>query len=221
MSSGALTLAIDASTYRGTVAVIAGTEVLATSEVAMRGEREERLMPAIASALGTAGASVADLGRVVVGGGPGSFTSLRIGAALAKGICLVRQIPLAAMPSLALLVAGASHPPADARFLAVLDAMRGDVYAALLEVHGGVVVTSERARLVARGAVEELERSLDAKLVGAGDPPDALPHARGLARLEPSLVREVPISTWEPDYGRLAEAQVRWEAEHGRSLATG
>jgi tRNA threonylcarbamoyladenosine biosynthesis protein TsaB len=83
MSGNALTLAVDASTYRGTVAVLTGQQILATSEVAMRGEREERLMPAIASALGTAGASAADVGRVVVGGGPGSFTSLRIGAALA------------------------------------------------------------------------------------------------------------------------------------------
>ena len=221
MSSNALTLAVDASTYRGTVAVLSGHEVLATSEVAMRGEREERLMPAIAAALGTAGASAADLDRVVVGGGPGSFTSLRIGAALAKGICLVRRIPLGAMPSLALLVAGDARPPNDGQFLAILDAMRGDVYAALLEARDGTIISAERARLVSRASVDELARSLDAQLVGAGDPPTALPHARGLARLAPSLVREVDIGSWEPDYGRLAEAQVKWEADHGRSLSTG
>jgi tRNA threonylcarbamoyladenosine biosynthesis protein TsaB len=28
----------------------------------------------------------------------------------------------------------------------------------------------------------------------------------------------VDLASWEPDYGRLAEAQVRWEAEHGRAL---
>src|SRR6476469_2365331 len=71
MSAG-LTLAIDASTYRGTVAVVREQRVVATSEVAMRGEREERLMPAIAAALGSAGIGVADVERVVVGGGPGS-----------------------------------------------------------------------------------------------------------------------------------------------------
>ena len=73
-----LTLAIDASTYRGTVAVISGGQVIAAAEVAMRGEREERLMPAVAAALGEARIAVADLGRVVAGAGPGSFTSLRI-----------------------------------------------------------------------------------------------------------------------------------------------
>jgi tRNA threonylcarbamoyladenosine biosynthesis protein TsaB len=221
MSGDTLTLAVDASTYRGTVAVLSGRDVIATGEVAMRGEREERLMPAIASALGTAGASAADLARVVVGAGPGSFTSLRIGAALAKGICLVRRIPLAAMPSLALLVAGDAREPKDGRFLAILDAMRGDVYAALLEVKDTSIVSAERARLVPRATVDDLARSLDAQLVGAGDPPGALPHARGLARLAPALVHEVDIARWEPEYGRLAEAQVKWEADHGRSLATG
>ena len=221
MSGGALTLAVDASTYRGTVAVLSGREVVATSEVAMRGEREERLMPAIASALGAASASTADLARVVVGAGPGSFTSLRIGAALAKGICLVRRIPLAAMPSLALLVAGDTRDPKDGRFLVILDAMRGDVYAALVEVKDATIVSAERARLVPRATADDLARSLDAQLVGAGDPPSALPHARGLARLAPTLVREVDIASWEPEYGRLAEAQVKWEADHGRSLAAG
>jgi tRNA threonylcarbamoyladenosine biosynthesis protein TsaB len=221
MSGNALTLAVDASTYRGTVAVLTGQQILATSEVAMRGEREERLMPAIASALGTAGASAADVGRVVVGGGPGSFTSLRIGAALAKGICVVRRIPLGAMPSLALLVAGEAQRPKDGRFLAILDAMRGDVYAALLEARDGMVISAESPRLVPRGSVNDLARSLDAQIVGGGDPPTASPHARGLARLAPSLVHEVDVASWEPEYGRLAEAQVKWEADHGRSLSTG
>jgi tRNA threonylcarbamoyladenosine biosynthesis protein TsaB len=178
-------------------------------------------MPAIADALGAAHASIADLGRVVVGGGPGSFTSLRIGAALAKGICVARSIPLASMPSLALLVAGAPAPPLDGRSLAILDAMRGDVYAALIESSGGMVVAVSQEHLVPRTEVARLSAQLDARVVGDGSPPDAMPHARGVARLDASLVSNVALDTWEPAYGRLAEAQVKWEAEHGRSLATG
>jgi len=219
--SESLTLAIDASTYRGTVAVLAGRRVIATSEVAMRGEREERLMPAIAAALGSAGATVGDLANVVVGGGPGSFTSLRIGVALAKGICVARGIPLAAMPSLALLVAGSDAAAADGRYLAILDAMRGDVHAAVVESRQGMIVACSEAHLVARGAVASVAREHEAQIAGAGEALDAAPHARGLARLDPSLVRAVSLGGWEPAYGRLAEAQVKWEAEHGRSLATG
>lgn len=220
MSDG-LTLAIDASTYRGTVAVLAARRVVATSEVAMRGEREERLMPAIASALGSAGVVVAELAKVVVGAGPGSFTSLRIGAALAKGIAVARGIPIAAMPSLALLVAGADVSLPDGRYLAVLDAMRGDVYTMLLESTGGTVAAAGAEQLVPRAAVNDLARRHGARTVGAGEALDAAPHARGLARLDPSLVRDVSLATWEPAYGRLAEAQVKWETEHGRSLTSG
>jgi len=220
MSAG-LTLAIDASTYRGTVAVVRERRVVATSEIAMRGEREERLMPAIAAALGSAGAGVADVERIVVGGGPGSFTSLRIGAALAKGICVARGIPLAAMPSLALLVAGTDTPVADGRYLAILDAMRGDVYAAIVESSGGIVVGASEAHLVTRAAVPSLAKEQQARVVGAGESLDAAPHARGVVRLAASLVTGVSLASWEPAYGRLAEAQVKWETEHGRSLATG
>lgn len=216
-----LTLAIDASTYRGTVALLGGDRVVATSEVAMRGEREERLMPAIAAALGRAGAAIGDVRRIVAGGGPGSFTSLRIGAALAKGLAVARGIPLAAMPSLALLVAGTDAPIADGRYLAVLDAMRGEVYAAVIESAGGTVVRATRHRLAPRSAVASLAREHAARIIGAGEALVAAPHARGLARLDPSLVHAVSLESWEPDYGRLAEAQVKWETEHGRSLTTG
>jgi tRNA threonylcarbamoyladenosine biosynthesis protein TsaB len=125
------------------------------------------------------------------------------------------------MPSLALLVAGADAPPADGSYLAILDAMRGDVYAATIEARDGSVITVGDEQLVPRRSVTGLASRLNARVVGGGEPPDALPHARGLARLDESLVRDVSLTAWEPAYGRLAEAQVKWEAEHGRSLAAG
>lgn len=219
--SGRLTLAIDASTYRGTVALLDGHKLLATAEVAMRGEREERLMPAVAAALGAAGAAVSDLARVVAGGGPGSFTSLRIGGAIAKGICTARGVPLFAMPSLALLVAGATKPVGDGAYIAILDAMRGDVHAAPVNVRDGRVVSIGDLQLVGRSSVAALAAQHAGRVIGLGEEVDAMPHARGLAMLDVLLVSEVSLAAWEPMYGRLAEAQVKWEAKHGRSLTTG
>src|SRR5665213_2958158 len=83
-----ITLVIDASTYVGTVAVLRDRTVVAEGEALMRGEAEERLMPAVAAVLGEAGSSVRDVNRVICGAGPGSFTSLRIAGAIAKGIVL-------------------------------------------------------------------------------------------------------------------------------------
>jgi tRNA threonylcarbamoyladenosine biosynthesis protein TsaB len=47
----------------------------------------------------------------------------------------------------------------------------------------------------------------------------ATPRAAAVAFVAAPWVREVALATWEPAYGRLAEAQVKWEAAHGRPLA--
>ena len=90
-------LAVDAATYSGSVAVLRGRQLLDEGEVVMRGATEERLMPAIVDVLGRAAVDVADLDGVACGAGPGSFTSLRIAGALAKGIAspLIVSAPLA------------------------------------------------------------------------------------------------------------------------------
>lgn len=218
MSAGAVTLAIDASTYTGTVAVLRGTRVLAAGAVAMRGEKEERLMPAVAAALAAAGTGVEAVHRVVCGGGPGSFTSLRIAASIAKGIATVRGIPLLAVPSLALVVAGQESAPEPGRYLAVLDAMRGDVHAALVRVDAaGQAALESAAMLLPAGDVESVSEREGAIPIGPTQARMARPHARGVSRLEGSLL-PVSLQEWEPTYGRLAEAQVKWEAAHGRAL---
>ena len=99
-----ITLALEASTYAGSVAVIRDGSVVAERDTAMRGEREERLMPAVADALTAAGVAPNAIDRVVCGAGPGSFTSLRIAAAIAKGLALVAGAPLYPVSSLMLLI---------------------------------------------------------------------------------------------------------------------
>jgi tRNA threonylcarbamoyladenosine biosynthesis protein TsaB len=58
--------------------------------------------------------------------------------------------------------------------------------------------------------------------VGPGQEMEAHPHARGVAPILEAILKAGPVDlgAWEPDYGRLAEAQVRWEAAHGRPLTT-
>ena len=218
MSGEAVTLAIDASTYTGTVALLRGTRVLAAGAVAMRGEKEERLMPAVAAALASAGITIDAVDRVVCGGGPGSFTSLRIAASIAKGIATVRGIPLLAVPSLALVVAGQESALEPGRYLAVLDAMRGDVHAALVAVDGaGQAALDSDVMLLPASNVASVAEREGATPIGPAQPRTAWPHARGVYRLESSLLL-VSLQEWEPTYGRLAEAQVKWEATHGRAL---
>jgi tRNA threonylcarbamoyladenosine biosynthesis protein TsaB len=215
-----LTLALDASTYTGTVSLLRDGRAVVERSVAMRGRDEERLMPAVADALAAAGGPSVAIDRVVCGAGPGSFTSLRIAAAIAKGVALAHGVPLFAVSSLLLIGAGAEPPLAPGLFLAVLDAMRGDRYVAELEAGADGVRQSSPVRRVALAAVAAEAARLGATLIGPAEARALSPHARGVARVADrgAMITAVDLATWEPDYGRAAEAQVAWEAAHGRPL---
>jgi tRNA threonylcarbamoyladenosine biosynthesis protein TsaB len=191
--------------------------VLAHREVAMRSGAEEHLLPAIDAALGEAGATTRDLGRIVCGAGPGSFTSLRVSASLAKGIAFAHSLPLFAVPSLALIAADPML--ADGTYLAIMDALRGDVFAGTYLREGDAVTELAPARLVAR---ESLAAVLQATVIGPEEQPRTPPRAANVVRLGAWLeLAPVSLAAWEPDYGRLAEAQVKWEQAHGRPLSVG
>jgi tRNA threonylcarbamoyladenosine biosynthesis protein TsaB len=215
----ALTLAIDASTYAASVALVREGTLLGEQTVMMRDPTQERLMPAVAEALRDVG--VREIDRIVCGAGPGSFTSLRIAASIAKGLAVATEKPLFAIPSLLLLIAGTQAAPSEGRWLTLLDAMRGESFAQLIEVSpSGVISEASELRVVREEEIATLARTMHARTAGPGRVLDTAPHARGVARLgaHPSLGTPVDLSSWEPDYGRLAEAQVRWETAHGRSL---
>lgn len=73
------------------------------------------------------------LDAVAVSSGPGSYTGLRIGVSMAKGICFGLGIPLIGIPSLELLASTVirDYPQEDALYCAMLDARRMEVYAAI------------------------------------------------------------------------------------------
>jgi tRNA threonylcarbamoyladenosine biosynthesis protein TsaB len=220
VSASGLTLAIDASTYLGTVAVLRDGVVVAVGEAVMRGEHEERLMPAVLAALAGAGAVPRDVQRVVCGAGPGAFTSLRIAAGIAKGIAHGAGVPLFAVSSLALVVAGADPALPRGRYVAALDAMRGERYAQSVKVHADGTVSTEGNLAL---ATPEQLAAAGAPVVGPLEPAPRFPHARGVAAMLWACLAAGPVALdgWEPSYGRLAEAQVKWEAAHGRPLADG
>lgn len=222
MNAPVLTLALDASTYIGTVALLRDDEVVAESAAAMRGEDEERLMPAVIATLAEAGCTSRDVQRVVCGAGPGSFTSLRIAGAIAKGIAFGNGVPLFAISSLALIIAGCRPALNAGRYVALLDAMRAERYAALFEVSAtGAMRELESLGRIADADIAATCERLGAHAIGPRESMEGAPHARGVASLLQSVIGAGPVSLdhWEPAYGRLAEAQVKWEAAHGRALS--
>ncbi len=218
-----ITLVIEAATYAGSAALLRGDRLIGERSVAMRGRDREALMPAVGELLMEQGIEPRALTRVVCGAGPGSFTSLRIAGGIAKGLAMAAGVPLVPVSSLALLVASQVEWR-HGRYLAAIDALRGEHYTEIYEVAGDgtLLLKTPRALLPSPELAHRAEEE-GATLVCAGAGPDSVvPHARGAARLS-SLIdttTAADLAGWEPAYGRLAEAQVRWEAAHGRPLAT-
>lgn len=218
-----VTLALDAAgASSGTVAVLVDGSVRAERIVEMRSSGKEHFFPAVLEVLAEAGATPRDLARVVCGAGPGSFTALRVVGAIAKGLCEGTGCALHGVPSLALIVAAHDETRRGGRWLATLDAMRGDRYLALVSVAGdGGVSAVESLGLAPAASLAGRAEALKATLIGPDEALALAPHARGVARCAGLVAAggQADLASWEPVYGRLAEAQVKWEAAHGRPLA--
>lgn len=94
-----LVLAIDTTTDV-TVGVARGRQVLAGDRVTDRMAHVEQLVPLVHRTLAAAGASLGDVGQVVVGLGPGPFTGLRVGIVTAQVLAHVRGVALHGVCSL-------------------------------------------------------------------------------------------------------------------------
>jgi len=108
--------------------------------------REERyihaevLLPMIDTVLRRAGCTARELAGIAVSIGPGSFTGLRIGLSVAKGLAVATDLPIAAVPTLFGLAQRVSAARGTREhILALLDARRDDVYYQLFRrSHGGL-----------------------------------------------------------------------------------
>jgi len=127
-------LGIDTSTPAASACVLMeGGEAFEATPPAERLARPpahaSELMPAVAGVMTSAGVTWSDLTAIAVGVGPGTFTGLRIGIATARALAAASELPLRRVSSLAALAAGI---PSRHR-LPLIDARRGEVFAALFE----------------------------------------------------------------------------------------
>ena len=116
-------LAIDTSSQWIGLALYTNDQVTAEAVWQARERHTVELAPAIRELLERGGAAPAQLTGIAVALGPGSFTGLRIGLAIAKGMALALHIPLIGIPSLDALVA--AQPVSEMPMAAVLHAGRG------------------------------------------------------------------------------------------------
>jgi tRNA threonylcarbamoyladenosine biosynthesis protein TsaB len=128
-------LAIDTATPHGGVALWQADRLLVQALLSAPREHSKRLFGEIENALTLTQLDRSQLSAVAVSIGPGSFTGLRIGLSAAKGICRALQIPLVAVSTLEALAA--RLPWATRPVCCLLDARRGEVYAAVYDTSDG------------------------------------------------------------------------------------
>ena len=128
-------LAIDTSTRLAGVSIYDGSQVLAEMIWTSQDYHTVELAPMLEKAMHTAGVQMSDLSALGVAIGPGSFTGLRIGLALAKGIALGSRLPLVVVPTLDFLAA--AQPVVDLPMAVVLRAGRGRLAVGWYQAKGG------------------------------------------------------------------------------------
>lgn len=116
------TLAIDTSTEQAGIALATAEGALAHSWPASRAQTTT-VLPEIDRMVQEAGMNPKTISALVVATGPGTFTGLRVGLAIAKGIVAAQQVPLVGIPTLDIVFA--QYP--DEEIIAVLPAGRGRV----------------------------------------------------------------------------------------------
>ncbi len=132
-------LGIDTSTAASAACVLRGDgEVFEVAPdptaLTARPAHARELMPAVAEVMERAGLGYTNLEAIAVGVGPGTFTGLRIGIATARALASANGLQVRPVSSLAALAAGIEAEAGGAHdcpsLLAVIDAKRGEVFAA-------------------------------------------------------------------------------------------
>lgn len=217
-------LAIDTSTALGSVAVGRGDRLLGEVVVGVTAKHSESLLPAIDFVLRSAGLEPSSLGAVVVGGGPGSFTGVRVAGATAKGLVRALGVPMFAYSGLLALAAGAGM--GGGTVCGMFDAKRREVYAAAARfgADGGVEILLEPTVAPLTEVMDELEGDVlyvgdgalryrsEIEAAGGRVGPTflAVPRASTLLWLadrDPEGGRIVDPATWEPEYLRASSAE--------------
>src|SRR5947208_8291712 len=141
-------LAIDTALEACSAAVLdTGGGITASESVAMTRGHAETLMPLIARVMNSAGIEFAQLDRIAVTTGPGSYTGLRVGISAARGIALAAGKPAIGLSTLAGLAAPLIAVDDSTHVVAAIDARHDHVYLQVFGTGGRTLVAPRIATL--------------------------------------------------------------------------
>lgn len=232
-------LGIDTSGDMGSLGLIDGAHTLYEGEMPVRPGGAERLPAFIQKALNNVGWDPGFLELIVVGKGPGSYTGVRVGIAIAKGLAFSLKIPLVGVNTLYALAANTRGRPGF--ICPVLESRRGEVYAALYFRKDSAL---KEVNPPGAWEIQELCRNLmekDTSLFFLGDGArlykDIIRNSLGARaifgderenRVNGAVLAQSGLAYWEksgtdekytllPLYLKRTEAEIRWDEGRGRS----
>lgn len=197
--------------------------VLAEASRAMASGHAEALLPMVEDVLAAAGRRYADIERLAVTIGPGSFTGVRIALSAARAMGLALGVPVVGISTLEAL--GADGGNGRAPVIAAIDARRDEIYAQIY-AQDGAAMTS--AMVAAPHIVAELAPAGLVRVIGSGAPalaairPDfavvgtpAVPAITTVARL--ASKKPIPEASPVPLYLRGPDAKPQGPALERRA----
>ncbi|MBF0462193.1 MAG: tRNA (adenosine(37)-N6)-threonylcarbamoyltransferase complex dimerization subunit type 1 TsaB [Magnetococcales bacterium] len=195
------TLSMDTAAQVGSVALLAGSQLLAQDHFQGAAGHAILLPERLATLLAQTACSCADLDLIAVTMGPGSFAGLRIALGCAKGIALAQGTPIIGVSNLDLLAAGTGRQ--HGWVSVVVDARRGEIFAALYRLENGVPYrhsapdTAQAPELWARhlATLPALLQGEPLCLTGTG----LQPYAELFRTMLPVPFETTPDSTWIGD----------------------
>ena len=148
-------LAFDSTAKAASVAVCDGEKLLGLYNIDNGLTQSELLLPMAENLLKALKLGFGDIELLAAATGPGSFTGVRIGAALVKGIAFGKNIPCVSVSTLEELIENIT--PLRGILVSVMDARRGQLYSATFKSNG---TNAERLTPDRAISIEELAREL-------------------------------------------------------------
>lgn len=224
-------LAIDTSNYTLGIAVLNSGSVVGEFITNLKKNHSVRAMPAIEELLKECGITPAELEKVIVANGPGSYTGVRIGVTIAKTLAWSLNIPAVPVSSLEVLAANGRF--FNGFICPLFDARRGQVYTGLYRYQNREIeCTIEDQNILLTDWIKQLKK-LDEPVLFLGS--DLTIHKKTIEEemgsqaffgeatqhnprpSELALIglnkETVNVHALVPNYIRLAEAEAKWLEE--------
>jgi tRNA threonylcarbamoyladenosine biosynthesis protein TsaB len=166
-----LILAVDTALGACSVAILSGEKLVAHRHVAMDRGHAEALAPMVHETMHAANLAFADLTRLAVTTGPGTFTGQRVGLAFMRALRVALNIPCLGVTTLAAMAAQACSVSGAAQAIAAHDARRGEIYCGVYGKDGAVLMPPTLLKASdAPGALRALPLAANCALAGTAAP---------------------------------------------------